>query len=169
MKKAQKGDKKAYLTLFQQYEDDVYRMAYMYVKNQNDALDVVQDTAYKSYSQIKKLKSPEYFKTWLIKITINCSIDLLKKRQNVVHLKPEYIEFVQSDDQDISLQLTLQDLLEKLDESEKSVVILKYYHHYTFQEISDVLEVPIGTVKTTLYRSLDKLRKQLTAEDIYGQ
>lgn len=81
IKKAQKGNDKAFCTLFQQYEQDLYRIAYVYVKNQNDALDVVQETAYRSYKSIKTLKEPTNFKTWLVRIAISCSIDLLRKQK----------------------------------------------------------------------------------------
>ena len=73
IKKAQKGNDKAFLTLFQQYEQDIYRTAFVYVKNQSDALDVVQETAYRSFKSIKDLKEPKYFKTWLIRIAISCA------------------------------------------------------------------------------------------------
>ena len=86
IKKAQKGNDKAFLTLFQEYEQDIYRMAYIYVKNQNDALDVVQETAYRSFKSIGTLKEPRYFKTWLMRIAISCSLDILRKRKNVVPL-----------------------------------------------------------------------------------
>lgn len=79
MKKAQKGNDKAFLKIFQQYEEEVYRMAFLYVKNQEDALDVVQEVAYQSFKNIHTLKKPEYFKTWLMKITINCAINITKK------------------------------------------------------------------------------------------
>ncbi|MEW8987886.1 MAG: sigma factor, partial [Bacillus sp. (in: firmicutes)] len=60
IKKAQRGNDKAFLELFQQYEQDLYRMAYIYVKNQSDAMDVVQETAYKSFKSINELKEPKY-------------------------------------------------------------------------------------------------------------
>ncbi|WP_306220574.1 sigma-70 family RNA polymerase sigma factor [Cohnella sp. WQ 127256] len=85
VKRAQRGDGIAYLELYQQYEDDIYRTAYVYLGNQEDALDVVQETAYRSYKFIGKLKEPQHFKTWLIKITISCAIDLLRKRKKEVH------------------------------------------------------------------------------------
>ena len=167
VKKAQKGDEKAFLTLFQNYEEDLYRIAYVYVKNKNDALDVVQETAYKAISQIQTLKNPEYFKTWLIRITINCAINLLKKEKKVVPLKSEYTEGNISNENDCALRLTLRDMIERLNENEKSVVVLKYFYNYTFLEISKIIELPIGTVKTLLYRSLEKFRIQLKKEDIY--
>ncbi|MBS4210454.1 sigma-70 family RNA polymerase sigma factor [Bacillus sp. FJAT-50079] len=169
VKKAQKGDERAYITLFQQYKVDIYRMAYVYVKNQEDALDVVQETAYKSFSQIKTLKNPEYFKTWLIRIAINTAISHLRKEKRVVHLNPEYAESFPAKGSDVSLQITLKDLIEELNEDEKSVVLLKFYQDHTIREISNLLDMPLGTVKTILYRSLAKLRMQMKREDIYEQ
>lgn len=87
MKKAQKGNDKAFIKLFQQYEKDIYRMAYVYVNNKDDALDIVQEVAYQSFKKINTLKNPEFFKTWLMKITMNCAINLAKKNKKVVPLK----------------------------------------------------------------------------------
>ncbi len=168
VKKAQKGDERAYITLFKQYEADIYRMAYVYVKNQEDALDIVQETAYKSFSQIKTLKNPAYFKTWLIRIAINNALSHLRKEKKVIHLKPEYAETLPTNEkEDVSLQITLKGLIEGLDDNEKSVVLLRFYADHTISEISDILDIPLGTVKTILYRSLEKLRMQMKREDIY--
>ena len=166
MKKAQKGNGKAFLKIFQQYEEDIYRMAFLYVKNQEDALDVVQEVAYQSFKKIHTLKKPEYFKTWLMKITINCAINIVKKNMKVIQLIPEFEEFVGSDDEDIPLSLTLQNLIDTLQEDEKSIVLLRYYQNFTFKEISEVLEIPLGTAKSVLYRALDKLRKEFKEADI---
>ncbi|MEK4538219.1 sigma-70 family RNA polymerase sigma factor [Peribacillus sp. FSL K6-1552] len=166
VKKAQKGDDKAFLKLFQQYEEDIYRMAYVYVKNESDALDVVQEVAYRSFKKIETLKYPEYFKTWLIKIAITCSIDLVRKNKNVVQLKPEYDECISFEDEDIPLSITLQELLDQLNEDEKSIVILKFYEGYSFKEIADLLNMPIGSAKSVLYRALGKLRKQFKEADL---
>ena len=159
IKKAQKGDDQAFLKLFQQYQEDIYRLAFTYVKNQNDALDVVQEVAYRSFKKIDTLKNPEYFKTWLIKIAINCAIELVRKDKKVIQLKPEYEEFIGSEDENVSLLITLQKLLEQLNEEEKSIIILKFYQGYTFKEIADLLNMPLGTAKSVLYRALNKLRK----------
>ncbi|SMF84679.1 RNA polymerase, sigma subunit, SigV [Paenibacillus uliginis N3/975] len=167
VRKAQRGNDKAFLKLFQQYEEDLYRIAYVYVKNKDDALDVVQETAYLSFKKINTLKNPEYFKTWLTKIAISCSIDLLRKRKKVIHLKPGYEEFVGSDDEDVPLSLSLQGLVDTLNEDEKSIVLLRFYYDHTFREISEILEIPLGTAKSVLYRALDKLRKQVKEAGMY--
>lgn len=160
VKAAQKGDDKAFLEIFEKYEIDIYRTAYVFLKNKEDALDVVQETAYRSFKNISTLNSPQYFKTWLVKIAMSCATDLLRKQKKVVQLKPDYTEWIGTDDEDISLTLTLKDLLESLTEEEKHIVLLKYYYDHTFIEISEILEVPLGTVKSNLYRALDKLRKR---------
>ncbi|WP_147533295.1 sigma-70 family RNA polymerase sigma factor [Bacillus marasmi] len=169
VKKAQRGNDKAFLKLFQQYEADIYRMAYVYVKNKGDALDVVQEVAYLSFKNIDTLKKPEYFKTWLMKITMNCATNVIRKNKKIVHLKPEYEKFIGIENEDIPLSVSLQDLIETLEEDEKSVVLLKYYYNHTFKEISEVLEIPLGTAKSILYRALDKLRKQFKEGDYCGQ
>jgi RNA polymerase sigma-70 factor, ECF subfamily len=164
--KAQKGNDKAFLALFQQYEQDIYRMAFIYVKNQSDALDVVQETAYRSFKSIKNLKEPKYFKTWLMRIAISCALDILRKRKNVVPLKPEFENHVAGIvNEDIISGITLKDLIEGLQEDEKSVILLRFYQGMTLKEISVVLEFPLGTVKTILYRSLTKLRNSLKGDE----
>lgn len=118
VKKAQKGNDKAFLTLFQEYEQEIYRIAILYVKNQNDALDIVQETAYPSFKTIKNLKEPKYFKTWLIRIAINCSVDLLRRQSKMVQFKPAFEENLASDtNEDIDLKVTVRDLIEHLNEN----------------------------------------------------
>ncbi|MBP3038991.1 sigma-70 family RNA polymerase sigma factor [Bacillaceae bacterium Marseille-Q3522] len=170
IKKAQKGNDNAFLILFQQYEQDIYRTAFVYVKNQSDALDVVQETAYRSFKSINNLKEPKYFKTWLIRIAISCAVDLLRKQKNIVQMKPEYEEFVSGEViEDIDLEMTVRGLIERLNEDEKSVIILRFYEGLTIKEVSEALDIPLGTAKTVLYRALDKLRKKLKGDGVYEQ
>lgn len=164
--KAQNGDDEAFLELFQKYEQDLYRMAFMYVKNQEDALDVVQETAYKAFKNIRSLREPRYFKTWLIKITISCATDVLRKGQKVVYLNQDYAEFIGQEAEDVPMSVTVKQILETLDEHEKAIVFLRFYSELTFKEIAELKELPLGTVKTILYRALDKLRIQVKGADL---
>ena len=168
VKKATKGDEKAFLKLFQIYEQDIYRTAFIYLKNESDALDVVQETAYRSFKYIKNLKEPKYFKTWLLKIAINCAYDLLRKRKNAIKIKTEVVEFFsEAANEDVILTLTVRDLIEQLNEEEKSVIILRFYQDLTIKEISETLDIPLGTAKSVLYRALNKLRKDMKGHDVY--
>jgi RNA polymerase sigma-70 factor (ECF subfamily) len=159
VKKAQKGNDKAFLKLYQQFEEDIYRLAYVYVKNKDDALDVVQEVAYQSFKKIDTLKKPEYFKTWLMKITINCAINVIRKNKKVVLLKSDFEVLMRTEEEDLLLSLSLQELMDFLQEDEKSVILLRFYHDHTLKEISEILEIPLGTAKSVLYRALNKLRK----------
>lgn len=154
--------------LFQQYEADIYRMAYVYVKNNDDALDLVQEVAYQSFKKISTLKNPEYFKTWLMKITINCALNLINKNKKVIPLNSDFEVLARLDDEDIALTISLNEMIDTLKEDEKSVILLKYYDDRTLKEISEILEIPLGTAKSVLYRALDKLRQNVKEVGIYG-
>ncbi|WP_019415176.1 sigma-70 family RNA polymerase sigma factor [Paenisporosarcina sp. TG20] len=170
VKKAQKGNDIAFLTLFQKCEEDIYRTAFVYVKNQSDALDIVQETAYRSFKSIKSLENLNYFKTWLIRITINCALDVLHKRENVVQLKSDFEGFISGDvNEDISFEMTILDLIECLNEDEKSVIILRFYKDLTIKEVAETLNLPLGTAKTLLYRALKKLRKGFKGDGVHEQ
>lgn len=168
VKKAQKGNDKAYLMLFQQYEADIYRMAYVYVKNKEDALDLVQEVAYQSFKKIRTLENPEYFKTWLMKITMNCALNLINKNKKIIPLNVDFEVLTGSEDKDIALTLSLHKLIDTLKEDEKSVILLKYYDDRTLKEISEILDIPLGTAKSVLYRALDKLRLNVKEVDSYA-
>ncbi|WAA13994.1 sigma-70 family RNA polymerase sigma factor [Fervidibacillus halotolerans] len=162
VKKAQKGNMKAYLTLFQTFEEDLYRMAFLYVKNEQDALDIVQETAYRSFKSIKNLKEPEHVKTWLFKIVINCSFDLLRKRKKVLPLtQPIQMDWIGRIEEDLDLKIAVREIIDLLNEDEKTVIFLRFYEDLTFKEISEILDIPLGTAKTIFYRALEKLRKKV--------
>ncbi len=83
-------------------------------------------------------------------------------------MQNEYIDNIQFEQGDHTVKVLLQQILEKLTSDEKGIVLLKYYEGYTFQEIADTLQIPLGTVKSILYRALKKLRVQVEEADFYG-
>ncbi|QTD43491.1 sigma-70 family RNA polymerase sigma factor [Sporosarcina sp. Te-1] len=114
MKKAQKGNKNAFLKLFQMCEADIYRMAFVYMKNEQDALDIVQETAYKAFDKIETLKEPAYFKTWLVKIAISSSLNRLKQQQRSIPIQDDQLEAPSTTKTDATLSLLLKQLLDEL-------------------------------------------------------
>ncbi|MGL5086452.1 MAG: sigma-70 family RNA polymerase sigma factor [Clostridium sp.] len=85
--KAIKGDTDSLALLVKENKEDLYRIAYSYVKNSEDAVDIIQECSYRAMLYISKLKNPEYFKTWITKIVINCSIDYLKTKNNELYFE----------------------------------------------------------------------------------
>ncbi len=161
--KAQKGNEEAFLALFQPLEGLIYRTAYLYMNNREDALDVVQETACRSFVSINTLKEPKYFKNWVVRIAINCALDEIRKRKKVISMESlplkEHLEA--EEDPDLSLSLSLLDLLKSLPERNKTVVVLRFYHDFTLEMISESMGLPLSTVKTILYKTLKKLRLQV--------
>ncbi|GIN91879.1 sigma-70 family RNA polymerase sigma factor [Siminovitchia terrae] len=163
-------NREVFFSLFQEYQEDMFRMAYAYVKNSNDALDVVQEVAYRSLKKIDTLKETKYFKTWLLKITINCSLDWLRKKNKVAIQNIDLENYQNSSVKhvDLPLKISLEDILNRLETTEKTVILLKYYQEYTFQEISLMMSLPLSTVKSITYRALRKFEKNIKKEDVYG-
>jgi RNA polymerase sigma-70 factor (ECF subfamily) len=151
----------AFIFLFREYEKLIYKIAYTYLGNQEDALDAVQETAYQSYKNIKSLRKPEYFKTWLCKITTNVSLDILKsKRSDEFITTPldDALDMIDMRDTGGTTPMEFLDLLTSLSEDEKNILLLKIYYDYTFEMIADENKQPVSTIKTTYYRIIKKLR-----------
>lgn len=158
IKKAIKGDNSdSFISLIETNQAKIYRIAYSYVKNQQDALDIVQETVYKAFVSIKTLKNPKYFNTWLIRIAINSALDHVKKSKKCVSLE-DTLKDTKNTTNQIEENIDLYTALDKLDSKHKTVVILKYFEDLTFKEISNILDYPTSTVKTYFYRALKHLK-----------
>ncbi|EGD45760.1 RNA polymerase, sigma-24 subunit, ECF subfamily [Ruminiclostridium papyrosolvens DSM 2782] len=168
--KAINGDKIASSELILERKEDIYRIAYVYMRNENDALDVLHDTIYRSYISIKKLKNPKFFNTWLTRIVINCSLNALKRKKkindNEDKMLNEDIKDINTENTEDSIisGIDLMTSIERLAFSEKTIVILKYFQDLTVSQISEVLSCPIGTVKTRLNRALKLLRTDVESK-----
>lgn len=140
--------------------DKYYRLAYSYVKSEQDALDIVQESAYKAIRDSQKVKSREYMETWLYRIVINTSIDFLRKRKKEVLMEVEW------EGQEMNPQegTELKEVLEKLEEKERTVIILRYVHELKLDEISQIVGENVNTVKARLYRTLKKLKVEMESE-----
>lgn len=137
------------------------------MKNEHDAIDVVQETILKAFEKINTLKEPAYFKTWLIKIVINTSLSKLRMKERVINIDERQLALLHVVPIDVSLNITLKSLIEELTNEEKNVILLHFYQDYTFEETSKTLNIPLGTAKSICYRALKKLRIQIEEEDFY--
>jgi RNA polymerase sigma-70 factor (TIGR02954 family) len=166
VKKAIKGDKSAFEKLVQQHYERIYRTAYLYVHNEEDALDVVQEATYQAFTSIHSLKNPEYFTTWLTRIVIRCSGHVLKRKSNVVPLSDEILSNLAGQaNSNIEESLQLINAIQQLRENYRTVIILFYYYDYSIKTISSVMEIPESTVKTYLSRGKSELKKYYKDEE----
>lgn len=137
-----------------------YRLAYAYVKTEEDALDVVQESAYKVMSNCRKVKQAEYLETWIYRIVLNTAKDMLRKRMPVLPLDPE-AENRRAGYEDTYADLDLEEALDRLEESEKTIVLLRFFEDRTLDEIARTTDMNVSTVKSRLYRALKKLKVAL--------
>ncbi len=135
-----------------------YRMAYSYVFREQDAMDIVQEGAYRAILKSDLLKQPEYVDTWICKIMINEALRFLKKNKLASVDMEDLPEQGQEDQvEDIDLQRAL----DKLDEQERTIVVLRYFEEEKIDTIGKVMELNVNTVKSRLYRAMDKLKKYM--------
>ena len=156
-----KGDKKAFEIVIDKYKEYIYRIAFMYTKNEHDASDVYQETIYKAFLNIEKLKNPEFFKTWIVRILINNTKDRIKKEsKTVLYDTNEYL--IESKAYDLDSNIDLYEAIDKLSGNQKTAVLLRYISDMKIDEIAKVMECTENTVKSHLYRGIKNLKKELS-------
>ncbi len=137
-----------------------YRLAYSYMRNEDDALDVVQESAYRAIRDCGKVKNKDYLSTWIYRIVVNTALDLLRKKKKET-LTEELPEIPVADQYQ---ETELRTILNQLDHKSKTIIILRYFEDLKLEDIADILGDNLNTVKARLYRSLKKLRLNLEAE-----
>ena len=122
------------------------------------------------YKNIQNLKNEKYFKTWVIRITINKCYDILKTHQlnteKMLKAQKDVAELHTNFDNNVILQTDLQTTLELLEEDLKIVTVLYYYNDLSISEIADILNIPKGTVKSRVFRAREKLYEILSKEEV---
>ena len=159
VRKSKKGNNSAFSILIKSYEKDLYKVAIAMTKNDDDALDCIQEAILQAYISIKDLRQDEYFKTWLIKILINKCNALLKKNKKILNLD---VNTSKNDTVEQSDRLELKDSINNLDSDLKIIVILYYYEDMSIKDISESLNIPQGTIKSRLSRARSKLKEMLS-------
>lgn len=165
LKNAQKGDHIAFVQLFAVQKEQMYRIAFAYFKNEQDALEAMQEVTFRAYKNIKKIKEPKYFSTWLTRIMINYCIDELKRKKRFLLSNSKALtgSMIEEKDNLINVEAAIKVLKPKFQE----IIILKYFQDMTIEQIATYLGRPSGTIKTWLSKALQELRKQITREDGY--
>lgn len=137
-------------------------MAFVYVQNETDAVDILQQAMIQAFEHIESLKEPNYFKTWMIRIVINCSKTYLAKMKKLEITDPLELVDVQTISHTYKEEeLDLWDALQSLEEKYKTALLLRFYQEYTVPEVAAILEMPLGTVKTNIRRGLMQLKQKL--------
>lgn len=178
IKKVKKGDQQAFAELVDRYKNGVFAICFRMVGNTQEAEDLSQEAFIRAYNHIDQYDHERKFSTWLFRIATNLSIDFLRRRKTSVSL-----DTVVPGTEGLSLNTILPDNgelpdeqmvrreneemvqseIKKLPEKYRSAVVLKYIEDLSLKEISDIMDIPVGTVKTRIHRGREMLRKNMTA------
>lgn len=137
-----------------------YRIAYSYVFQEQDAMDIVQEGAYRAIVKSGSLKRPEYADTWICRIMMNEAVRFLEKnRGRTVNMEEVAEEGTEDRVEDVDLKRAL----EQLDEKERAIVVLRYFEEEKLETIGKLLDLNVNTVKSRLYRAMGKLKGYMEA------
>lgn len=174
--RAKKGDEKSFESLILGCQGRAYNIALQYLKNEHDALDALQESFIKIFRNLNSFNGDSKFDTWVYRIVVNTCNDMLRKNNN-----RKKIDSIYHDDGEKETILEIPDssnspeelydkkekrnriisCLEKLNPEQKEIIILRDIHGFTYEEISEILDCSIGTVKSRINRSRLRLRETL--------
>lgn len=168
------GDLDSFNQLVLRWERPIYALAYRVIGRDEEARDVAQETFLRAFRALPGFKGQAKFSSWLYRITLNLCRDWMRKeRRTPVSQAPEGIDIIElageaTPHETIEQMVGRKELgravskaMATLPEEQRTAIILKEYHGLTFQEIADMLDCPLSTVKTRLYQGLSVVRKQL--------
>ena len=141
----------------------LYRVAFGILKNDDEIYDAISSTTVIVFEKIHTLKNEEYYKTWLTRILINECYKICKQNKKIIHLENYNQEKLSYNDTYVDLEM--RNLIRNLKEDLKEIVILYYFEEFSVKEISQILKIPEGTVKSRLSRARKELEKVLIKDN----
>lgn len=165
LEKAINGDKEAFSRVIIQNKESMYKTAIVILKNEDDAYDALQDALIKMYRNIQNLQNIETFKFWSRRIIVNCCYDIINKNKKVIDITTKLTANYEETREDIyDCEDSLVKTLEKIEPDLRLTATLYYYNDLSTKEIGEILQIPIGTVKSRLARAREKLYEILKEE-----
>ncbi|MGG1675608.1 RNA polymerase sigma factor SigW [Neobacillus sp. NRS-1170] len=176
IKQVIKGDQDAFGEIVEIYKNSVYQLCFRMLGNKHEAEDVAQEAFIRAYVNIKSFNQELKFSTWLFRIATNLCIDRMRKKKPDYYLDaevagtegltmysqiPSNTPLPEKELESLELQETVQKEILKLPEKYRSAIVLKYVEELSLNEISEILDLPLGTVKTRIHRGREALRQQL--------
>ncbi|AJD89517.1 RNA polymerase sigma factor SigW [Jeotgalibacillus malaysiensis] len=176
IQQVRKGDQDAFGEIVELFKDRVYHVCFRMLGNRHEAEDIAQEAFIRAYTNIHTFDIDRKFSTWLFRIATNLCIDRIRKKKPDYYLDAEVsgtdgltmYSQVETDGplpeeevESMELQESIQKEISRLPDKYRSVIVLKYIEELSLKEISEILELPIGTVKTRIHRGREALRKQL--------
>ena len=147
-------------TYISKHINSIYRFAYTYTTNKEDAEDVVNESVLKALKSINSLRNPNQIGTWLYRIVANTALTNIKKNRKIVCMDPVDMADVQDDGDDFS-DISFEQMIGVLEPKYKSIVVLRFFERMPLEDIALILDENLNTVKTRLYKALKILRIEM--------
>ncbi|MCP1356465.1 sigma-70 family RNA polymerase sigma factor [Aneurinibacillus migulanus] len=159
--RVKEGDGEAFVVLIERHRDMLRRNARYYAANKHDVDEIVQETIFRAYLSVDKLREPERFAAWLRSILFHYALALLKKKKRMIVSEKTVQQHIQGKTTPYDERLYIQEALENLEDKYRRVIVLKYFQDFTLQQIADMLRCPLGTIKTRVHHALRLLQHSL--------
>jgi RNA polymerase sigma-70 factor (ECF subfamily) len=158
-----RGNVEAFNTLVSRWEKRVYNYLLRIVNNREDAFDLSQDVFLKAYQNVRKLDDTSRFGPWLFRIAHNEAYSLFRKRKPEVDIEelPERVSTSSGGAYPFEISLAVTAALDRLSADQRETVVLKIYQGFKFEEMAEILAIPVSTIKSRLYTALDLLKTEL--------
>ncbi len=170
LEKARDGDRDAFKTIVSLYQKKVFLLAYSFLGNREDALDIVQETFMRLYQKLGLFQTEGNFQAWLFQMTRNMAIDFYRRNYHHRRQKEASLTIDQTDvsapaedsqDSRADLRRLFSHCLEKLASRQKMVLVMKHYNGLRYAEIARALDISVGTVKSLHFKAVRNMRKLL--------
>jgi len=151
IERVQKGDKEAYQFIVDRYKKKAYFTALGFVHNVQDALDISQEAFIKAFRKIKQFDSKKPFFPWFYKVVKNLCLDYAKKRRKREEILVDNVQILNNKDEDREMKAVLWKGIDSLPAEQKEVILLRYFQQFSYGEIAEIMEKPVGTIMSSLY------------------
>ncbi|MFJ5770633.1 RNA polymerase sigma factor [Psychrobacillus sp. NPDC093180] len=141
-----------------EHQNDYYRLAFSYVKNKENALDIIQDSIFKALNSIDRLEEERYIKTWFYRIVVNTAIDFIRKHGRMQAMDDDILHTFLPEQHDLEKDYDLYEAIDHLNEPYKTIIVLRFFEDLKIDEIAEIQHENSNTIKTRLYTALRKLR-----------
>lgn len=156
-----RGDSEAYSYIVKKYMKKAYYIAYTFLKNEADALDTSQDAFIKAFRHIKKFKTDHHFFPWFYQVLKNLCFDKLRKNKKRDEVPLEDLKLAAAPQPDELLKIELWRGIEALPIEQREILTLRYFHGFSYREIAQLLNKPMGSVMSSLYYAKKKLKEKM--------
>lgn len=149
-------------------QEKLYRLVFSYIKDEEQSLDVIQNTILKALDNLEKLREEKYLETWIYRIAINESLKYLKKQKNepIFNIQDYEISSEEFENKDITDVMDLYKAIDSLKPKLKTVIILRFFEDKSLAEISKIINSNLSTVKTRLYKALKELKIKIGKDEL---